>query len=97
MQALRSLIWMIVVVVGVGALAMIALARGEPIGAIWLVIAAVAAYAVAFRFYSKFLAARVLMLDDTRLTPAERINDGRDFVPTNRWVVFGHHFAPFAT
>ena len=96
MQALRSFAWIVVVGLGVCALGVIALARGEPIGAVWLVIAAVATYAIAFRFYSTFLAARVLMLDDTRRTPAERINDGRDFVPTNRWVVFGHHFAAIA-
>jgi len=66
----------------------------EPINVVWFLVAAVATYAVAFRFYSKFLAARVLMLDDRRATPAQRMNDGRDFVPTNRWVVFGHHLRP---
>jgi carbon starvation protein len=96
MQACRAVVWFVVAAVGAVALALVATARGEPIGAGWLVIAAAATYAVAFRFYSKFLAARVLALDDARRTPAERINDGRDFVPTNRWVVFGHHFAAIA-
>jgi carbon starvation protein len=96
MHVLRFALWVLVVVIGALALAVIALARGEPISAVWLVVAALATYAVAFRFYSKFLAARVLSLDDARHTPAHRINDGRDFVPTNRWVVFGHHFAAIA-
>jgi carbon starvation protein len=96
MQALRYAVWALVALAGATALAMIALVRGEHINVVWLLVAAVATYAVAYRFYSKFLAARVLMLDDRRVTPAERINDGRDFVPTNRWVVFGHHFAAIA-
>jgi len=96
MRTLRCGAWMLVALAGAIALAMVGLARGEQISVVWLLIAAVATYAVAYRFYSKFLAARVLMLDDRRQTPAERINDGRDFVPTNRWVVFGHHFAAIA-
>ncbi len=62
----------------------------------WLVVAAVCSYAIGYRFYSKFIAAKVLALDATRATPAERLDDGRDFVPTNKWVVFGHHFAAIA-
>jgi carbon starvation protein len=93
MRALRYGLWMLVTLAGAIALAIVGLTRGEQISVAWLLIAAVATYAVAYRFYSKFLAVRVLMLDDLRQTPAERINDGRDFVPTNRWVVFGHHFA----
>ena len=96
MQALRYAIWALVALAGATGLGMVALVRGEPINVVWLLVAAVATYAVAYRFYSKFLAARVLMLDDRRATPAERLNDGRDFVPTNRWVVFGHHFAAIA-
>jgi carbon starvation protein len=96
MRVLRLALWILVALTGAYALAAIAFVRGEQINAVWLVIAAAATYAVAFRFYSKFLAARVLMLDDMRRTPAERLNDGRDFVPTNRWVVFGHHFAAIA-
>ena len=62
----------------------------------WLVVAACCTYAVGYRFYSKFIAAKVLALDALRATPAERLNNGRDFVPTNKWVVFGHHFAAIA-
>jgi carbon starvation protein len=96
MQIVRTVLWIVVALLGAVALGVVAFARGESISVVWLLIAAVATYAVAFRFYSQFLAARVLMLDDMRRTPAERINDGRDFVPTNRWVVFGHHFAAIA-
>src|SRR5690606_12845242 len=64
--------------------------------ALWFIVGAICVYAVAYRFYSAFLAAKVLTLDATRATPAERFSDGRDFVPTNRWIVFGHHFAAIA-
>ncbi len=83
-------------ILGAGALGAIALHRGEPLNAIWFVIAAVCCYLVAFRLYSAFVAAKVLALDDTRATPCERHDDGRDFVPTNKWVLFGHHFAAIA-
>jgi carbon starvation protein len=96
MRLLRGTLWILVGALGALALGMIAMARGEHIGAVWMVVAAVATYAVAYRFYSAFLAARVLSLDDRRPTPAECIDDGHDFVPTNRWVVFGHHFAAIA-
>jgi carbon starvation protein len=92
----RTVVWVLIALLGAAALGVVALARGEPINAVWFLIAAVVTYTLAYRFYSKFLAARVLMLDDLRRTPAERINDGHDFVPTNRWVVFGHHFAAIA-
>jgi carbon starvation protein len=92
----RILIWLAVAVAGAGALGAIALHRGEPLNAIWFVIAAVCCYLVAFRLYSAFIAARLLVLDDTRATPSERKDDGRDFVPTNKWVLFGHHFAAIA-
>src|SRR5579864_7499129 len=78
------------------AVAVIALHRGESINAMWLVVAALCSYALGYRFYSKFLAARVLAWDALRATPAERLDNGRDFVPTNKWVVFGHHFAAIA-
>ena len=81
---------------GAGALAFIATSRGEPINAVWLVVAAACIYAIGYRFYSRFLAYRVLGLDDSRATPAERLEDGQDFVPTNKWVLFGHHFAAIA-
>ncbi|HVS74665.1 MAG TPA: carbon starvation CstA family protein [Candidatus Acidoferrales bacterium] len=91
-----ALIWCGVAALGAGALSTIALHRGEPLNATWFVLAAVCCYLVSYRFYSAFLAARVLALDDTRATPAERHDDGRDFVPTNKWVLFGHHFAAIA-
>ncbi len=96
MRWLRLLVWAAVSLLGGAAIAIIALVRGETVNAIWFVIAAVCVYAVGYRFYSSFLSARVLLLDESHLTPAERINDGRDFVPTNRWIVFGHHFAAIA-
>jgi carbon starvation protein len=95
-RALKLLIWIAVALAGAGALGAIALHRGEPLNATWFVVAAVCCYLVAYRFYSAVIAARVLALDDTRATPAERHDDGRDFVPTNKWVLFGHHFAAIA-
>ncbi|HUK22765.1 MAG TPA: carbon starvation CstA family protein [Gemmatimonadales bacterium] len=90
------LVWVAVAGLGATAFAVLALSRGEPVNAAWLLTAAIASYAVAYRFYSKFLATRVFALDDRRATPAERHNNGRDFVPTNRWVLYGHHFAAIA-
>ena len=95
-KPLRALLWIYVSLLGAFALATIALHRGEQISAMWLVIAAVSTYAVGYRFYSRFIAAKVLALDPKRATPAERLDNGRDFVPTNKWVVFGHHFAAIA-
>ncbi|MBZ5721589.1 MAG: carbon starvation protein A [Acidobacteriia bacterium] len=95
-KSLRFLIWFAVAVLGALAVATIALHRGEEINALWLVVAAVCSYALGYRFYSKFVAAKVLALDPQRATPAERLDNGRDFVPTNKWVVFGHHFAAIA-
>jgi carbon starvation protein len=93
---LRALGWAIVVGAGAFALAMLALVRGESVNAVWFVVAAASVYVVGYRFYSAFLAARIFALDADHPTPAVRLNDGRDFVPTNRWVVFGHHFAAIA-
>ena len=93
---MRALGWLAVALAGAYALGVLAVFRGETVNAVWFVIAAVAVYALAYRFYGAFLAARLFALDARRQTPAERINDGRDFVPTNRWVVFGHHFAAIA-
>ncbi|MBI5135922.1 MAG: carbon starvation protein A [Nitrospirae bacterium] len=90
------LVWLAVAVLGAVALGAIALARGETVNSLWFIVAAVCVYALGYRFYSAFIAARVLALDPTRATPAERLADGRDFVPTHRWVVFGHHFAAIA-
>ncbi|MFY9560389.1 MAG: carbon starvation CstA family protein [Terriglobales bacterium] len=95
-KILRVFLWTAVSLLGALALATIALHRGEQINAMWLVVAAVATYAVGYRFYSSFIAARLLAIDPLRATPAERLDNGRDFVPTNKWVVFGHHFAAIA-
>jgi carbon starvation protein len=93
---LRILIWVAVAVLGALAVATIALHRGEPINALWLVAAALCSYSLGYRFYSKFVAAKVVTLDAMRATPAERLENGRDFIPTNKWYVFGHHFAAIA-
>ncbi|MDF9391148.1 MULTISPECIES: carbon starvation CstA family protein [Methylococcus] len=90
------LLWSAIALLGASALGGIAINRGESVNSLWFVTAAVCVYALGYRFYSAFVASRVLMLDASRATPAERFNDGRDFVPTHRWVVFGHHFAAIA-
>jgi carbon starvation protein len=95
-KSIRILMWLGVAVLGALGLGTIALHRGEQINAMWLVVAAFCAYALGYRFYSKFISAKVLLLDAQRATPAERLEDGRDFVPTNKWVLFGHHFAAIA-
>lgn len=92
----RVLVWISVAALGALSLASIAIHRREEINAMWLVLAALCSYALGYRFYSKFVAAKVLALDPRRATPAERLENGRDFVPTNKWVVFGHHFAAIA-
>jgi len=95
-KTLGILAWVTVALLGAVAVATVALHRGEPINALWLVTAAACCYAIAYRFYSKFIAAKVLTLDGQRATPAERLENGRDFLVTNKWVVFGHHFAAIA-
>jgi carbon starvation protein len=95
-RALSAVLWGVVALMGAGALAGIAFSRGEPITGTWFVVASACTYLVAYRFYSAFIAAKVMALDDTRATPAERLEDGRDFVPTNKWVLLGHHFAAIA-
>ena len=95
-KPVRILLWCLVGALGAAAIAVMALHRGETINAAWLVVAAVCTYAVAYRFYARFLAARVFELDDRRATPAERLGNGVDFVPTHKWVLFGHHFAAIA-
>ena len=89
-------LWLLVAIVGAFALAALALGRGESVNAVWLVSAALCVYFIAYRFYSKFIAERVLRLDDSRPTPAMRHDDGMDYVPTNKWVLYGHHFAAIA-
>ena len=92
----RNLIWLAVALTGSAAVGGIAINRGEPVNTLWFITAALCVYAIAYRFYAAWIAAEVLTTDETRATPAERFNNGRDFVPTNRWVVFGHHFAAIA-
>jgi carbon starvation protein len=92
----RALVWGVISALAALAFASIALHRGESINAMWLVLAALCSYVLGYRFYSRFVAAKVLTLDAMRATPAERLENGRDFVPTNKWVVFGHHFAAIA-
>src|SRR5579863_969010 len=96
MRVATKLLWVLIAAVAAVALGMISTARGEPINAVWLVAAAACIYALGYRFYSRFVACRVLGLDDARATPAERLDDGRDYIPTNKWVLFGHHFAAIA-
>ena len=96
MPFLKRMVWVLVAALGALGLGMIATAHGEPLNAVWLVIAAACFFLIGYRFYSRFIAYRVLGLNDQRATPAERKEDGRDFVPTNKWVVFGHHFAAIA-
>ena len=93
---MQRLVWILVSLLGASALGLIATANGETISSAWFLIAALCVYAVGFRFYSAFLAARVFALDDAHPTPAHRLSDGRDYVPTNKWVAFGHHFAAIA-
>ncbi len=95
-KLLSILIWGAVSALGAVGFAILALNRGESINAFWLLTAAVCTYAVAYRFYSRFMARKVFELNDSRKTPAEIHNDGKDFVPTNKWVLFGHHFAAIA-
>ena len=93
---IKKIVWAAVAVLGAAAAGGIALNRGESVNALWFVVAAICIYAIAYRFYSLWIVTKVLVLDPSRATPAERFDDGRDFVPTNRWIVFGHHFAAIA-
>jgi len=90
------LLWLIVSLLGASAVGGIALHRGESINALWFITAALSIYAIAYRFYAAWIAATVLSIDPSRATPAERLSNGRDYVPTHRWIVFGHHFAAIA-
>src|SRR3954470_11693415 len=92
----RILGWGAVIAVGTVAIATLALARNEPVSALWMVVAALCVFAVSYRFHSAWLMAKVLTLDELRATPALVNEDGKDFVQTNKWVVFGHHFAAIA-
>src|SRR5271167_2692488 len=92
-KVLAPLFWLLLALAGAGAYATIALRREEPINSAFILVAAVCTYAIGYRFYSKWIAARVLALNDRRATPCEVHDDGKDFVRTNKWIVFGHHFA----
>jgi len=96
MSLWKKLLWLVVSALGVVAIAILALSRGEQISALWIIVAGLCALSISYRFYSKWLAARVLVLNEERATPAVLQNDGKDYVPTNRWMVFGHHFAAIA-
>ena len=92
----KKLLWIAVTLLGLGSIAILAMSQGEQINALWIIVAGLCAFAISYRFYSKWLASKVLLLNDQRATPALVQNDGKDFVPTNRWMVFGHHFAAIA-
>ncbi len=96
MSPASKLLWAAIAIIGACCLGVIALRRDEPVNAIWLVAAAVSVFVISYRFYSKFIAYKVLQMDPSRATPAVLRNDGLDYVPTDRWVVFGHHFAAIA-
>src|SRR5437763_197049 len=96
MSLWKKLLWMAVTLLGLGSLAVLALSRGEQVSALWIIVAGLCGAAISYRFYSKWLATKILVLNDERATPAIVRNDGKDFVPTNRWMVFGHHFAAIA-
>src|SRR5207245_4393317 len=92
----KKLLWFGVAALGTWAVAILALSRGEQISALWIVIAGFCALSISYRFYSSWLATKVLVLNEERATPAVLKNDNKDYVPTNRWMVFGHHFAAIA-
>ncbi len=93
---MKHVIWVLVAILGAASLSVIALERGESVNAIWLVVASVCVYLIGYRYYGLFVAEKVLGLDGSRVTPATRHNDGLDYVPTNKYVLFGHHFAAIA-
>src|SRR5881409_1279613 len=96
MSLWKKLLWVAVTLLGLASLAVLALSRGEQISALWIIVSGFCAAAVSYRFYSKWIATKILVLNDERATPAVVKNDGKDFVPTNRWMVFVHHFAAIA-
>ncbi|WP_031498557.1 carbon starvation CstA family protein [Bryobacter aggregatus] len=92
----RTLLWIVISLLGAGCLATVAFHRGEPINSMWIVVAAACVYLVSYRFYGKFIATKILSMKADRATPAELLRNGHDFEPTNKWIVFGHHFAAIA-
>ena len=95
-RSMFRILWALVALAAAVSMGAIAQSQGEPVNSTWLVVAAVCTYLIGYRFYASFIAAKVMALDDTRATPAERLRDGHDFEPTNKWIVFGHHFAAIA-
>src|SRR5687767_14519273 len=95
-KPLHAAVWILIALLGAAAFGMIALSRGETVNAAWLIVAALCTYTVGYRLYSRFIAVKVFELNAARATPAVRLDDGRDYVPTNKWIVFGHHFAAIA-
>jgi carbon starvation protein len=96
MSLWKKLLWIAVSLLGLGAISVLALSRGEQVNALWIIVAGMCALCISYRFYSKWLATKVLVLNDERATPAVVQEDGKDFVPTNKWMAFGHHFAAIA-
>src|SRR3954471_18250137 len=96
MSIWKKLLWIGITILGFFSLFVLAVSCGEPVSALWIIVAGACACAISYRFYSKWLATKLLVLNDDRATPALVRNDGKDFVPTNRWMVFGHHFAAIA-
>src|SRR4051812_34218128 len=92
----KRFLWAAVCLPAAVALGAIALNRGEPVSSLWLIVAAASLFTLGFRFYGRLLSVKVFALDDRRATPAERLRDGQDFEPTNKWILFGHHFAAIA-
>jgi carbon starvation protein len=95
-RVLQPIVLILIAILGAASFARLALSRGETINAAWLLTAAICTYVIAYRFYSKIIATKIFALDDERPTPAVRLNDGRDYTPTNKWIAFGHHFAAIA-
>src|SRR5271166_3948207 len=96
-KIIAAISWVLVAALGALALAVLSVLHGEhPPNALWFITAAVCVYAIGYRFYAAFIAARVLELDDSRPTPAVMLDNGRDYIPTSRWITFGHHFAAIA-
>src|SRR6202142_4535633 len=93
---LRATAWFAVIALGVVSFGTLAWSRGEPVSALWMVVATLCGFALAWRFHSAWLMAKVLTLDELRATPAVAHEDGKDYVQTNKWIVFGHHFAAIA-
>jgi carbon starvation protein len=96
MKFVRMLPWVVIGLIAIGSLSFLALSRGEHVNAVWLLTAALGTFALGYRFYSKFICEKVFVLSDANPTPAEKLNDGKDYVPTHKWVLFGHHFAAIA-